>query len=709
MKTADRILFFPVFSRFQRRPIASTIRGAVFLFVFLFLFFPPSVLSRETVRHWHIVQQGESLYAIAQVRLGDGGRWKEIYELNRGTLSNPQRIRVGQVLRLPSDARVLSPPARGARPLSLRRVQLKPGETLMSLARRYLGSGGRWKEFLELNPIEDPAHLQSGTKLYLPPGASATPRAEEKPEPRKPAPVENLTESLKEAPAVEERKPPEPVTLWHVVQKGETLRGIARRRLGDPQRWREIARLNKDRLAAPGRLPVGLVLRLPPDARPESAPVPVLATPEPPAPPVPLPADTEAARIEREQTAGEETSPPRVPPLPSEKSGGVDAKNSAAEGKGALRVRGKAERISEVRERRVAEEGGVSEVKRSEFVPGDSVAVQRLREFERPPEEPLTKSLLSETGGSTGGITRRMEEKEKIKEEEAALGKAPKAEGVPSTGPSSEPEVERAAEEEQEQYLSFPSKETQASAKQITEEAKDEERTDSGTSRAIEEEESGGTLDEASGEITTIDLEEEETAPPGREKDPEWLLQKARRDLERAKARARRQGMSLPEEKAPSSRTPGETRKGPSKTEERPHEEIHGPGGKNDQKDHRRKREEPSFSPGSVSKKDRPAILFQGFRNMSRREDAEVERVLNERFKETWLRYGAFAGERHSGIPVIVGKYWLESDAVVLRVEVWRGWKRVTRQWTASRATILGREEFYARMAEDLFQVVRSF
>lgn len=47
------------------------------------------------------VESGDSLWKIAKKRLGDGGRWGEIYELNRDKVSNPNRIDPGQVLTLP--------------------------------------------------------------------------------------------------------------------------------------------------------------------------------------------------------------------------------------------------------------------------------------------------------------------------------------------------------------------------------------------------------------------------------------------------------------------------------------------------------------------------------------------------------------------------------------------------------------------------------
>jgi nucleoid-associated protein YgaU len=40
----------------------------------------------------HVVKDGESLWKIAKVELGDGGRWNEIYEANRDVLSKPEAV-----------------------------------------------------------------------------------------------------------------------------------------------------------------------------------------------------------------------------------------------------------------------------------------------------------------------------------------------------------------------------------------------------------------------------------------------------------------------------------------------------------------------------------------------------------------------------------------------------------------------------------------
>ena len=59
----------------------------------------------------HTVAAGEDLWKIAKARLGVPERWVEIYTVNRDVISSPDRIEVGQVLRIPSGPVAISPGA----------------------------------------------------------------------------------------------------------------------------------------------------------------------------------------------------------------------------------------------------------------------------------------------------------------------------------------------------------------------------------------------------------------------------------------------------------------------------------------------------------------------------------------------------------------------------------------------------------------------
>ncbi|MBB5865048.1 LysM peptidoglycan-binding domain-containing protein [Xanthomonas sp. 3058] len=50
------------------------------------------------------VQTGDTLSSIAKHHLGDGNLWPRIFEVNRETLKDPDKVFPGQVLHLPPKA-----------------------------------------------------------------------------------------------------------------------------------------------------------------------------------------------------------------------------------------------------------------------------------------------------------------------------------------------------------------------------------------------------------------------------------------------------------------------------------------------------------------------------------------------------------------------------------------------------------------------------
>jgi len=62
------------------------------------------------------VKTGDSLSAIAKRELGDASRWREIYELNKGQINNPDLIFPGQQLKMPGDT---GPAAVGGQPATI--------------------------------------------------------------------------------------------------------------------------------------------------------------------------------------------------------------------------------------------------------------------------------------------------------------------------------------------------------------------------------------------------------------------------------------------------------------------------------------------------------------------------------------------------------------------------------------------------------------
>lgn len=59
-------------------------------------------VDNSIIPNTYKVVKGDSLYKIAKAKLGNGNRWKEIYELNKDKIKNPNAIQVGMVLKLPT-------------------------------------------------------------------------------------------------------------------------------------------------------------------------------------------------------------------------------------------------------------------------------------------------------------------------------------------------------------------------------------------------------------------------------------------------------------------------------------------------------------------------------------------------------------------------------------------------------------------------------
>ncbi|MEU8637661.1 BTAD domain-containing putative transcriptional regulator [Amycolatopsis sp. NPDC048633] len=144
----------------------------------------------------HIVVTGDNLSSVAAAELGDAGRYREIYELNRGVpqpgggaLRDPELLKPGWVLQLPESGE----------------VTVRPGQTLSEIARDRLGDAHRYQEIFDLNrdrpqpsgrPLTSPDQLHPGDVLRLPghdpkptPSAPPTPAPVRTPAPSHPAAV----------------------------------------------------------------------------------------------------------------------------------------------------------------------------------------------------------------------------------------------------------------------------------------------------------------------------------------------------------------------------------------------------------------------------------------------------------------------------------------------------------------------------------------
>jgi nucleoid-associated protein YgaU len=112
-------------------------------------------------RGYYQVKPGDSLSKLARRYLGSAKRWPELYAMNRGRVSDPALIRVGQVLALPGAS---TASGRG------RTYVVRPGDSLFKIAGSQMGNGSRWHSIYQANrgSIRDARMIFPGQKLYLP-------------------------------------------------------------------------------------------------------------------------------------------------------------------------------------------------------------------------------------------------------------------------------------------------------------------------------------------------------------------------------------------------------------------------------------------------------------------------------------------------------------------------------------------------------------
>ena len=153
---------------------------------------PDSTVTRPSGRSaQYVVKAGDTLYKIAG---GQYGRRSAkvidaIYQANRSVLSSPDLLCVGVELALPVVEGVAGPAgvsSRAGAPRStkvaaatpksktssqgLRWYQIKKHDRYVTIARKQLGDGSRWREIYELNKgkFPDPQLIRDGVRIKLP-------------------------------------------------------------------------------------------------------------------------------------------------------------------------------------------------------------------------------------------------------------------------------------------------------------------------------------------------------------------------------------------------------------------------------------------------------------------------------------------------------------------------------------------------------------
>ncbi|MSR69568.1 MAG: LysM peptidoglycan-binding domain-containing protein [Phycisphaerales bacterium] len=149
----------------------------------------PAALPTGVPAELYTLKDGETLYKICQSRYGNGNLWQKLAEFNKGTISNPTKLRKGTTIRLPSAsvlrgdqptavvAPALPQPAQSGGGAALpqatptqREYVVQKGDTLGTIAAHELGSAKKWELIFDANRdrLKNPAALKVGTGLRIP-------------------------------------------------------------------------------------------------------------------------------------------------------------------------------------------------------------------------------------------------------------------------------------------------------------------------------------------------------------------------------------------------------------------------------------------------------------------------------------------------------------------------------------------------------------
>lgn len=116
------------------------------------------------------VRPGDTLVYIAEDWFGDPEKWDLIVDANPD-LTNPNRLQVGQLLRLPPKDAVRKAVTNTSGDAGAATYTVRSGDTLSVIAWKVYGQGSRWRDIYDANRSAigaNPDRLKVGMKLVIP-------------------------------------------------------------------------------------------------------------------------------------------------------------------------------------------------------------------------------------------------------------------------------------------------------------------------------------------------------------------------------------------------------------------------------------------------------------------------------------------------------------------------------------------------------------
>ncbi|WP_460834030.1 LysM peptidoglycan-binding domain-containing protein [Nocardioides hungaricus] len=164
----------------------------------------------------YTVKRGDSLWKIAERLLGDGTRFRDIFNLNTDALDRPDFITPGTVLKVPHEATHSNPNSTAGE------YVVQPGDTLSAIADARLGDPTRYPELIDASrdtvqpdgaTLTDPNLIRPGWKITIPGQAKHKAKTPQQPEARPndidpPKDIEPPAEPPSAEPTPEPAEPP---------------------------------------------------------------------------------------------------------------------------------------------------------------------------------------------------------------------------------------------------------------------------------------------------------------------------------------------------------------------------------------------------------------------------------------------------------------------------------------------------------------------
>lgn len=124
-----------------------------------------AIMDGRTHTVSYTVQEGDTLWKIAEKHYGSGAYWEKIFKDNAAVISDPDKIYAGQVLTL-----YLTPENGEAIEGGGSYYTVEEGDTLWKIAKKLYGRGWRWRKIYQANTdrISDPGNIYAGQVLIIP-------------------------------------------------------------------------------------------------------------------------------------------------------------------------------------------------------------------------------------------------------------------------------------------------------------------------------------------------------------------------------------------------------------------------------------------------------------------------------------------------------------------------------------------------------------